>query len=122
MKRQSELYGNIQRYRIKSLYDNNLNRGIKGSEAGTSLNSILINLMGTTKRTSAALQQLGVKAYDDNGNFRGVETTLRDVKDAMVGLTDEQEDMLSANLGGKCFAPVAKKLAAQYSAKSVKTK
>ena len=78
-----------------------MNRGIKGSEAGTSLNSILINLMGTTKRTSAALQQLGVKAYDDNGNFRGVETTLRDVKNAMVGLTDEQEDMLSANLGGK---------------------
>lgn len=77
------------------------NRGIKASEAGHSLNSLLINLMGTTSRTSEALQQLGVKAYDDNGNFRGVETTLRDVKEAMSGLTDEQEDMLSANLGGK---------------------
>lgn len=77
------------------------NRGIKASEAGHSLNSLLINLMGTTSRTSEALQQLGVKAYDENGNFRGVETTLRDVKEAMSGLTDEQEDMLSANLGGK---------------------
>lgn len=77
------------------------NRGIKGSEAGNSLNSILINLMGTTSTTAGALAELGVSAYDADGNFRGVETTLRDVGEALSGCTQEQEDMLSAALGGK---------------------
>lgn len=77
------------------------NRGIKGSEAGNSLNSVLINLMGTTSTTSDALEALGVSAYDSKGNFRGVETTLKDIGKAMKTMTAEQKDMLSAKLGGK---------------------
>ena len=77
------------------------NRGIKGAEAGNSLNSVLINLMGTSSATSEALKVLGVSAYDQDGNFRGVETTLKDVGKAMSTMNDEQRDMLSAALGGK---------------------
>ncbi|MCI7207700.1 MAG: phage tail tape measure protein [Clostridium sp.] len=57
--------------------------------------------MGTTSKTSEALEILGVSAYDSEGNFRGVETTLKDVKTAMAGMSQEQQDMLSAALGGK---------------------
>lgn len=77
------------------------NRGIKSSEAGTSMNSILVNLIGTTKRTSAALETLGVKAYDGEGKFRGIETILKDCAKAMQGMTDAQKDQISAALGGK---------------------
>ena len=76
------------------------------------MNSVLINLMGTTSKTSEALEILGVSAYDSEGNFRGVETTLKDVKTAMAGMTQEQQDKLSAALGGKSFATVTKKLVA----------
>ena len=77
------------------------NRGIKSSEAGTSMNSILVNLIGTTKKTSAALELMGITAYDSNGNFRGVETILKDCARAMDTMTDAQKDSVSAALGGK---------------------
>ena len=77
------------------------NRGIKGSEAGNSLNSVMINLMGTTKRTSDAMETLGLSAYDSEGNFRGIETVLKDVKVKMADMTDEQRDYIASCLGGK---------------------
>lgn len=77
------------------------NRGIKSSEAGTSMNSILVNLIGTTKKTSEALKVMGITAYDSNGNFRGVETILKDCAKAMNTMTDAQKDSVSAALGGK---------------------
>ena len=77
------------------------NRGIKGSEAGTSMNSILVNLIGTTERTSEALKIMGVNAYDSEGNFRGVETILKECAKSMNNMTDAQQDSISAALGGK---------------------
>ncbi|HBJ1646516.1 TPA: phage tail tape measure protein [Clostridium botulinum] len=77
------------------------NRGKKSSEAGNALNSILINLMGTTSTTSGALKELGVSAYDSEGNFRGVTTTLKDLSVAFAKCTPQQRDMLQAQLGGK---------------------
>lgn len=76
------------------------------SEAGSSMNSILVNLIGTTKKTSAALETLGVTAYDSEGNFRGVETILKDCAKAMENMTDAQKDQISAALGGKCLPPL----------------
>ena len=77
------------------------NQGIKASEAGNGLNSVLINLMGTTDTTSGALAKLGVKAYDDKGNFRGLRTVLEDCRKSMGNMTNEQKDMIAAALGGK---------------------
>ena len=77
------------------------NRGKKGSEAGNALNSILVNLMGTTSTTSGALAKLGVSAYNEDGSFRGVTATLKDLNTALGGCTQEQRDMLEAQLGGK---------------------
>ncbi|MBN1067178.1 phage tail tape measure protein [Clostridium botulinum] len=77
------------------------NRGKKGAEAGNGLNSVLVNLMGTTSTTAGVLKELGVSAYDSNGNFRGVTVTLRDLNKAFSTCTQEQKDMLQAQLGGK---------------------
>lgn len=88
------------------------NRGIKGAEAGTSLNSILINLMGTTSTTGAAMKALGVQTYDAQGNFRGVETVLKEVGKSMGNMNQQQEDMLSSMLGGKTQIDTLKALLA----------
>lgn len=76
-------------------------QGLKGSQAGNSLNSILINLMGTTSTTEGALKKLGVSSYDAEGNFRGLKTVLEDVCESASQMTDEQSDLTLALLGGK---------------------
>ncbi len=77
------------------------NRGIKGSEAGNALNSILINLIGASGQSSEALEMLGVSAYDADGKFIGITQTLRLVSDKLSGLDDQQRDFFTAKIGGK---------------------
>ncbi len=77
------------------------NRGIKGSEAGNSLNSVLINLIGASGKSSEAMETLGVSAFDTNGKFIGVTETLEQVSTALEKLDEEQRAVLTAQLGGK---------------------
>lgn len=77
------------------------NRGIKGSEAGTSLNSVLVNLMGTSGQASEALAELGVSMYDDAGNRKTVTQTLTELDTALKNCTESQRDQFTAMIGGK---------------------
>lgn len=77
------------------------NRGIKASEAGTSLNSILVNLMGANKSAKAAMESLGVSAWDAQGNFIGVTETLKLLDGALESCTEQQKNFLEAKIGGK---------------------
>ena len=88
------------------------NRGIKASEAGTSMNSILINLMGVAGQSSEAMEALGLSAYDADGRFKGVTNVLRELKTRLSESTDEQKNQFQAMIGGKCFATATKKLVA----------
>lgn len=106
----------MEKSKIKSLEYNKL------SEAGTSMNSILVNLVGTTKRTSDALKTLGVEAYNTDGSFRGVETILKECATSMDKMTDKQKDQISAFLGGKCFATIIRKLIISNRSKTKKAK
>lgn len=77
------------------------NRGIKGSEAGNSLNSVLINLIGASSTSANAMEELGISAYDADGNFIGITETLRLVSGALENLDQQQRDFFIAKLGGK---------------------
>lgn len=77
------------------------NRGIKASEAGTSLNSILVNLMGANKSARDAMESLGVSAWDAQGNFIGVTETLRQLDGALENCTEQEKAFLEAKIGGK---------------------
>lgn len=76
------------------------NRGIKGSEAGTALNSVLVNLMGNTERTAKALDELGVSMYE-NGQRREINDVLKDLNVSLAQCSEEQRDTFTAFLGGK---------------------
>lgn len=67
------------------------NRGIKGSEAGNSLNSVLVNLTGGSSSAAEAMKSLGVSAWDSNGNFIGIEATLRKLGKALDKCTEKQK-------------------------------
>ena len=77
------------------------NRGVKGSEAGNKFNSVLVNLMGTSGQAKDALATLGVSAWDADGNFKGIEGTLRELDTVLASCTKQQKSQFEAMIGGK---------------------
>ena len=77
------------------------NRGIKGSEAGTALSAIMINLTSGTGAAGKMMESLGLSAFDSAGKFIGLEATLQRVNKATAGMTEEQRNAVLAAIGGK---------------------
>lgn len=77
------------------------NRGKKAAEAGTSLNSILVNLMGANRSSDAALKELGITAWDEEGNFKGLTNVLLELNDALASCTEQKKSFFEAKIGGK---------------------
>ncbi|WP_024346589.1 phage tail tape measure protein [Lacrimispora indolis] len=75
------------------------NNGVKGAEAGTALNSMLVRM--TTKDTAQkAFKELGVSVYDSSGQMRKMQDVLVDVNSAMSGLTQEQKNNYMSAIAG----------------------
>lgn len=66
------------------------NAGIKGSDAGTSLKTMMAALTPQTDKAAAAMKQLGIDAFDANGKFVGFEEIIRQAAPALARMTDEQ--------------------------------
>ncbi|MHB8036175.1 phage tail tape measure protein [Clostridium botulinum] len=77
------------------------NRGIKGSEAGNSFNSILINLTSGAGQAGEAMEKLGLSAFDSNGKFKGVTNVLLELKEKTKDMTEENRNMYLSMIGGK---------------------
>lgn len=77
------------------------NRGKKASEAGNAFNSVLVNLTGGSSTARGAMEELGVSAWDLEGNFIGIEATLRLLNDALATCTQEQKTNFESAIGGK---------------------
>jgi TP901 family phage tail tape measure protein len=77
------------------------NRGIKGSEAGNGLSTVLINLTTGAGQAGVAMKALNISAFDADGNFRGVSTVLKDLNAKFSTMTVEQQTAYKAMIGGK---------------------
>lgn len=66
------------------------NRGMSGADAGTSLRSMLTALAGPTDEARARMQELGISAFDAQGNFVGMENLAGQLQTQLAGLSDEQ--------------------------------
>lgn len=84
------------------------NRGIKGAEAGNSLQSIMINLTKKSGESSKAMAALGVSAFDSSGKFKGVSTVLKELNEKFKNLDDSQrityQDMIAGKSQSTAFA------------------
>lgn len=70
--------------------------GIKASEAGTHLRNIILAMNPTTTDAAEAWDQLGISAYDADGNLRPLQDTFQDLSKAMEGMSDQEKtDLLS---------------------------
>lgn len=76
------------------------NNGMKGSDAGTSLKTMLISLTSPSKAQAAALKELGVSAFDAEGNFVGLETISGQLAAASARMTTEQYNAAAATAFG----------------------
>lgn len=76
------------------------NRGIQGSDAGTSLKTMLIHLANPSKEAAELMEDLGLKAYDANGQFVGLRQLAINLKDSLSGLTQEQQNAALATVFG----------------------
>ena len=75
-------------------------RGITGAEAGTSLKSMMVNLMRPTKAVTGALADLNVSLYDNQGRLKSMPTIIGDLSKAMAGLTEEQRNQYIQTIAG----------------------
>lgn len=75
--------------------------GIKGAEGGTHLRNIMLSLNPTTKTAAGAWDQLGVSAYDAQGNLRPLEDTFADLNKAMEGMTDQEKSDIITKMFNK---------------------
>lgn len=70
---------------------------IKGSEGGTHLRNILLQMTPKTDAAAAAWERLGVNAYDAEGNMRSLSSIFQELSAAMQGMSDqERTDTISA--------------------------
>lgn len=77
------------------------NRGFKGSQSGTAMNTIMANLTSNTGEAGKALKEMGVQVYDSDGKFRGLETVLKDVRDKTLKMTDAEKANYITRIAGK---------------------
>ncbi|MEV2204085.1 phage tail tape measure protein, partial [Streptomyces sp. NPDC047970] len=75
--------------------------GILGSKAGTSLRGMLTNLARPTSRMQQGLKDLGIEAWDAQGNFKGLRNVIEGFEKAQHRMS--QKDFLGAlaNVVGK---------------------
>jgi TP901 family phage tail tape measure protein len=71
-----------------------------GSDAGTSLKSMLQRLSNPSKEAKKRMDELGVAMYDANGQFVGLETLAGNLRDAFDDLTPAQRNAAMATIFG----------------------
>ncbi|PLS23734.1 phage tail tape measure protein, partial [Bifidobacterium imperatoris] len=76
------------------------NAGMIGSDAGTSLKTMLISLANPSTKAKNLMQELGINAYDAQGNFIGLANLAGQLQDKMGGLTQEQRNQALATIFG----------------------
>lgn len=77
------------------------NSGIKASQAGTSLRSIMSRMAKPTKEVQGAMDKLGVSLTDSNGNMKSLNEVMGDLRKGFAGLSKDEAAAMAAALGGQ---------------------
>lgn len=77
------------------------NNGIKGAEGGTHLRNVILSLQSPTDKAASLMEELGVQAYDSEGNMRSLNDILGDLNASMDGLTSAEKDNIISSIFNK---------------------
>lgn len=76
------------------------NKGIQGSDAGTSLKSMLLHLQAPSQKAAGLMKELGIDIYDASGKMKDMREIIQIFSGSMSGLTQEQRDYALATIFG----------------------
>ncbi len=76
------------------------NNGIKGSDAGTSLKTMLMRLTAPAKEATGAMADLGIEVYNADGSMRKFDDILAQLESSTSGLTDAQRNQALTTIFG----------------------
>lgn len=77
------------------------NAGIKSSQAGTALRTIMNNLSGDVKICGSAIGEVTVATTNADGSMRDLSDILADCRTAFAGLTESEKAQAAESLVGK---------------------
>lgn len=76
------------------------NQGIKGSQAGTSLRSMMVSLAKPSKEATKLMNNLGLSFFDTNGTMKDLAGISGELQSKLGGLSDKQRAAALATLFG----------------------
>jgi len=68
-------------------------KGIRGSDAGTSLKTMLMNLVPSTAKAETTMKSLGITFTNADGSFKSISEIAQILQDKMGGLSQEQRTL-----------------------------
>lgn len=77
------------------------NSGIKASQAGTALRSILTRMANPTKDSAAAMDALGISVTNSDGSMKSLGDVIDDLRAGFSGLSEQEQASYAAMLGGQ---------------------
>jgi TP901 family phage tail tape measure protein len=76
------------------------NAGLTGSDAGTSLKTMLLAIANPSKQTKTLMDDLGISFYDTTGKFIGFNGVAQVLQTRLKGLTDAQRQQALGQIFG----------------------
>lgn len=76
-------------------------QGLLGSDAGTSLRTMLLRLANPTEEVKDLMKAIGFEAYDAAGNFVGLKGVAGELETSLAGMTEEQKQTTLAMIFGQ---------------------
>lgn len=77
------------------------NAGIKSSQAGTSLRSILTRLAKPPKDCANAMEDYGISIKNSDGSMKSLMEVMENMRDSLQGLPKDEQSAAAAALGGQ---------------------
>lgn len=77
------------------------NSGIKASQAGTSLRSILSRMSSPTKEVQTAMDKLGVSITNNDGSMKSLNEIMLDLREGFAGLSEAEQSQMASAIGGQ---------------------
>lgn len=77
------------------------NSGIKGSNAGTALRSVLTRLAKPPKEAAEAMEQYGISMKNSDGTMKSLMEVMENMRDSLQGLPEDEQAAAAAAIGGQ---------------------
>lgn len=77
------------------------NAGIKGSQAGTALRSMLTRMIKPTKESGTAMDTLGISMTNADGTMKSLAEVMDDLREAFRNLDPDQQAFYAAQIAGQ---------------------